>query len=64
MVPEILNLGITDISWRHPLLGNIMAKHPFQAMEMPTTAEVLLSSVLSSQTTQSDTGGVCVMMEH
>jgi hypothetical protein len=61
MMPEILNLGITDISCRHPLLGNIMAKHPSQAMEMLTT--VLLSSVLSSQNTQGDTGGVCVMME-
>lgn len=49
MLPKIQNLGITEIYERHPLLGNVMAKHEFEATDMPATAEVLLSSALSSQ---------------
>jgi hypothetical protein len=40
------DLGITEISQRHPLVGSVMRKHIPAAMDMPTTVEVLLSSVL------------------
>jgi hypothetical protein len=45
-IQKLQDLGITEISQRSSLLGNIMTKHVSAAMDMPPVVVVLLEAGL------------------